>query len=280
MLDETQPELFAGIIDNLLRNDEVTAYMVAKAGVTDRPVIKLNRLNSIPAAVTVQAGDTITSVVASVSASTFNYETIVRQFEIAQIGANLYDSFTDQLAEETRFAVKSLGETIAQRIFSGDGVTQANGIDSMVQNINAQAGATLSIADIDVLNDLVLNKSPDDFYVGTPTVVRAILRQFRKESIFITYDDIAGTKLKAPTYMGHPILKSQWATGGRLYRVNPNMGFQLVLGNYTDENKVGPFGLQAVGASEFRLAKIYRLYAHIFGISQSTQGIGCITGVV
>lgn len=279
LTDLTQPELFAGIIDSLKRNDEFTAGLIANAGATDRYQIKLNRLLTVPTPAVVACGDTITSQAISAGPVTFSPITYVSQFDICQTGSNLYNSFDDIVASELRGAIKGLTEKIATDAFSGNGSTGINGMAGLVGTSTAATSAALELSDLDVLFDTMLDKNGPVALVGTPAVVRAVIREMRESAGGMTYGTLAGTEMTVPQYMGVPLLKTQYATAGALYMVNLETGYKLYFG-ITEDTNVGAFSVQNIGTLESSLAKRMRLYAHIFGVSENPQGIARLTGVV
>ena len=272
----TTEQMIPGLVDAIRYNDQLSALMIGNAFVTDRPQIKLNRIAERSAASVVAAGGTITSVALSATAATFDFDTIVSQFEVASQGYNQYSSYTDVKAAEMVEAAKRIGRTIASNIF----VSGTNTVGLNVQNINSAAVATsgaLKLADLDNLSDLVLSKSANMAFIGKPASVNAVVRELRSTAGGLQYSDLAGTAFTVPQYLGIPLVKSEFATAGELWLVNLD-DYKLGFGNYSDMS-YGIFGLQEVGPAEARLATISRLYASIFTVLFNTAGAGKLTNV-
>lgn len=270
----TTEQMIPGLIDAIRYNDQLTALMVGNSFVTDRPQIKLNRIASRSAAPIVAAGGTITSVALSANAATFDFDTIVSQFEVASQGNNQYSSFTDVVASEMVEAAKAISLTIATNIFTNG----TNTVSLTNQNINSAAVATsgaLKLADLDNLSDLVLSKSANMAFIGRPAVVNAVVRELRSTAGGLQYSDLAGTTFTVPQYLGIPLVKSQFAPAGELYLVNMD-DYKIGFGTYADM-QYGPFGYQEIGNVEARLAKLYRLYASVFSVLFNTAGAGKLT---
>ena len=275
--DTTTEEMLAGLIDAVRYNDEFTAILVANAMITDKPQIKLNRVASRSAASVVGCDDSITSVAVSGSAVTFDYDTLVSQFEVCKTGQNLYSSYTDVVESELAEASKRISRAIANNCIQGG--TSMTGIEGAGGASTAIAGGSLDLSDLDVLFDSVLAKSPNMVLVAAPNARRAILRELRQASGGLTYDVLAGTAFKVPSYLGVPIVVSEFADSGKAHLVNLDEGYKLAFGDFSDNN-YGIFGLQNVGPMETKLRDMYRLYAHVFGVAMNPQGTGTLTGIV
>ena len=271
LANTTQDELLVGIIDALKKNDEFTAALVSMAEVTDRPTIKGNRLASAGTPVYADCDTTITSE--AISASPFSYDlmTLVRQFDCCTTGQNLYGSFTNVVASELEGALKSLSEKIADDAMAGNGTTEIAGLETQITNSFNRAGASLDLSDVDRLFDEVLSRGPNMVMVGAPATVRTVLAEIRSEAGGLTYDTLAGTAMKVPTYLGVPVLRNQFATANYLHLVNMD-DFKLYFGESEDANVGGIFSLQDIGALESKLAKRWRVYAHLASVLKNTQG--------
>jgi hypothetical protein len=276
--DTTTEELFAGIYDNLMKVDGLSPFLLAKAGLTDKPQIKWNRLASTPTAVVADCTTSLSSSQISGSPMTANPAAIVAQFSVCNIGNNLYSSYSSVLADEVAGAVKSVAEKIANDAIQGDGSTSFNGIDSYVTNSFAQAAGTLSLSDIDRLIDEVLTGG-DKVIFGTAASVRAVTREIRAAGQGTTMMDLAGRSVEA--YRGVPLIKTQWADAATLTHADLDEGFQLIFGENLDPNMnvAGVFALENLGSSKTKLEKEWRVYTQVFGVSKKSQGIAKLTGV-
>ena len=271
LADTTQDELLSGIIDSLKKNDEFTAALIANAKVTDRPTIKGNRLASAGTPVYADCSTSLTSEAISSDPFTYDLMTLVRQFDVCSIGQNLYSSFDNVVARELAGALKSMSEKIADDAIGGNGTTEISGLETQITNTFNRAGASLDMGDIDRLMDEVLSRGPNMVIVGAPATVRAVLAELRSESGGMTYDVLAGTAMKVPTYLGTPILRNQFVTANYLHLVNLD-DFTLYVGNNEDMNVGGVFSLQSIGDLESSLAKRWRVYCHLATVLANTQG--------
>lgn len=273
----TQDDLFAGFIDTLLKTDELTAALIANAGVTDRPSLKFNRLASVPTPVYADCDTTFTSQQISGGPVTVDLLTMAVQFNVCQVGQNLYSSYTDVVASEVEGALKGMSHKIlAGAIGSGNGSSAIYGIDSLATNTFAKAGASVDVGDLDRLIDEVKDKNDRCFFVGAPATVRAVLAEVRSEAS-MQYQELAGTTLRTPSYMGYNMLKAEGATANSLYFVNPDSGYKLWFGNTEDTPIGGIFALQDLGNSQTKLEKLWRIYCHIAGVSLNPLGIAELT---
>jgi hypothetical protein len=280
LANTTNDELFAGIVDSLLKIDEVTAALVANAGVTDRPTIKYNRLASVPTPVYADCSTTFTSQAISGSAVSVDLLTLAVQFNVCDIGQNLYSSYTDVVASELQGALKGMSEKLGtDAVGNGNGSSAIYGLNSVATNSFAIAGGSVDVGDLDRLIDEVKDKSDRCFFVGAPATVRKVVAELRAESGGMDYQTLAGTAFRTPAYMGYNLLKHEDVTSGALYFVNPDTGYKLYFGEKADQNVANIFGLQELGHSQTKMEKLWRLYAHIAGVSVNPQGIAELTGI-
>lgn len=278
LAETTQDELLPGIVDVLKKNDEVTAALIANARVTDRPTIAFNRLADAGSASYVGCDDTITSVALSSANVSYDLKTLVRQFDVCSTGQNLYSSTTDVVASELQNAIKVLSERIAEDAIEGSaGSGEITGLANQVTNTFAIAGSSVDVSDLDRLYDEVLSRGPNMAFIGAPATVRAVLAELRSESGGMEYQTLAGTEMRVPSYLGIPILRNQFATG-ELHLVNLD-DFVLYFGESEDMNVGGVFNLQEVGALESKLARRWRIYAHLAAVLIDTQGAASLTGI-
>ena len=277
--DTTTEELFAGIYDNLMVLDGFTSILIANAGLTDKPQLKWNRLLSNPAAVVADCSTSLTSENLSAGPFTADAFTYVKQFSVCTIGAGLYSSYTDTVADELSAAVKAIGEKVANDAVQGDGSTALKGIEAYTTNSFAIAGSTLDLSDIDRLKDEVLT-SGRKIMVGAPAAIRALRREIRNASQGAPMAEINGIQLA--TYDGVPFVASQFVDSGKIHLVDLDEGFQLYFGTTYDPtlNVEGVFALEDLGASKTKLEKEWRIYGHAFGVSKKSQGLAVLTGAV
>ncbi len=152
LVNTTQSDLFSGFIDTLLKTDEFTAALIANAGVTDKPSLKFNRLASVPTPVYADCDTSFTSQAVSGGPVTVDLLTMAVQFNVCQIGQNLYSSYTDVVATEVEGALKGLSHKIlADSVGSGNGSSAIYGLDSVATNTFAKAGASVDVGDLDDL---------------------------------------------------------------------------------------------------------------------------------
>jgi hypothetical protein len=278
LVNLTQDDLQVGIFDNLKKLDNFTAILLANAGVTDRPTIKWNRLASVPAAVVADCSTTLTSEAISASPFTADLFTIVRQFDACTIGAGLYSTYTDVVESEVQGALKSINEKIANDALQGNGSTSFNGIENYTTNSFAIAGSTLDLSDMDKLLDEVKG-GPNKVFVGAPAAIRALRREIREAGAGSTAAEIAGRMI--PTYENVPYVASEFVDAGKIHLVDLDEGFKIVFGTtYDPALNGGAFALEDLGSSKTKLAKEWRLYAHVAGWSATSQGLAVLTGAV
>ena len=72
LVETTQSDLLGGIINDLLKTDQLTAALLANARMTDRPTIKFNRLMSLPTPVVADCTTQFTSQ--QISASPYSVD--------------------------------------------------------------------------------------------------------------------------------------------------------------------------------------------------------------
>src|SRR5881394_2402355 len=97
LADTTQNDLLSGFVDTLLKTDEWTAALIARAGITDRPAIKFNRKLADITPSYVDCTTSFTTQAMSGGPQTVNLLTMGSQFSVCTVGQNLYSSFTDVL---------------------------------------------------------------------------------------------------------------------------------------------------------------------------------------
>jgi hypothetical protein len=276
--DTTTEDLFAGIYDNLMKNDGFTSILVANAGLTDKPQLKWNRLLVNPAAVVADCSTTLSSTAISAGPVTADAFTLVRQFDVCSIGAGLYSSITDTVADELQGAIKAISEKLANDAIQGDGSATMASLESYTTNSFAIAGASLDLADIDKLKDEVLTAGRK-VMVGHPAAIRALRREIRENSQGNSFVELAGRQFSA--YDGIPFVASQFVDSGKIHMVDLDEGYQVFFGNTYDPtlNIAGVFALEDLGPAKTKLAKEWRTYCHVFGVSKKSQGLAVLTGV-
>lgn len=280
LADTTQDDLFAGFVDTLLKTDEFTAALIANAGVTDRPSIKFNRLASVPTPVYADCDTSFSNQAISGGPVTVDLLTLAVQFNVCTIGQNLYSSYTDVVASEVQGALQGLSHKIlADAVGSGNGSTAILGLDSVATNTFAKAGGAVDVGDLDRLIDEVKDKNDRCFFLGAPATVRKVLAELRSEAGGMDYQTLAGTSMRTPAYLGYNILKAEGAASGSLYFVNPDSGYKLYFGTSEDMPIGSVFNMQDLGNSQTKLEKLWRIYAHIAGVSINPLGIAELTGV-
>ena len=275
LADTTQDELLPGIIDVLKKNDEWTASLITSARLTDRPTIKGNRLASAGTAEYIDCDSTITSVAVSGSPFEYDLETIMRQFDVCKTGQNLYSSFTDVVATELAGAVKAVGELIAQDSMVGDGSDKLAGLATQVTNKFNKEGASLDVGDIDRLYDEALSRS-NLVYVGAPATIRSALAEIRDTAGGLTYDTLAGTQLRVPSYLGIPMLRNHNCDANKLYLVDMDQ-FVMFVGEADGNNIGGVFTLEDVGIVQNKHANRWRVYTQAATVLLDTQAAAELT---
>jgi hypothetical protein len=275
----TQDDLFAGFIDSLLKTDEFTASLIANAGITDRPSIKFNRLAALPTPVYADCSTSLSSQAISGAPVTVDLLTMAVQFNVCDIGQNLYSSFTDVLASEVEGAMKGMSHKIlADAVGSGNGSTAILGLDSVASNSFAVAtSGAFDLGDMDKLIDEVKSKSPNAIFVAAPATARKIVAKLRSAG-GLQVQELMGTTFSTPSYGGYNIVKAEGAAAGSIYFVDPS-GYQLYVGTSADQKIGGIFNMQNLGESQTKLEKLYRIYCHVAGVSLNPLGIAELTGV-
>jgi hypothetical protein len=173
-----------------------------------------------------------------------------------------------------------MSEKIANdAVQGGNGSTAIAGIETAATNSFAIAGGSVDVGDLDKLIDEVVAKNDRCFFVGAPATVRKVVAELRAESGGMDYATLAGTAFRTPTYMGYNILKTQFADAGKLYFVNPDVGYKLYFGTSEDQPIGSVFNMQDLGPSQTKLENLWRLYAHVAGVSLNPQGVAVLTGV-
>lgn len=277
----TQDDLLAGFYDTLIKNDQVVAALISNAAVTDRPTISYNQLMSLGTPVYADCSTEFTSQNISGSNVTVNLLTLAEQFDVCTIGQNLYSSFTDVTQSEVAGAVKAMGNKIGyDAVRSGNGSSAILGMGSVVTAAQTiSANASFGLEDLDYLMDTVLDKSGPMAFIGSPAAVRAVVRELRSASA-LDVMQLMGTTFNVPSYLGVPLLKSEnVATSTDLFLVNLDTGYKIFLGSNPEQTVGGIFGLQDLGNSQTKLAKLWRIYAHVAGVSLNTKGIAKLSGV-
>lgn len=276
----TQNDLLTGYIDALKKTDQLTAALVAQAGVTDRPAIVFNKLASVPTPVYADCSTSFSSQSISASNVTVNLLTMAVQFNVCDIGTNLYNSFTDILAAETAGALEGMSHKIlAGVVGSGNGSSAIYGLDSVDANTVACAvSASPDVGDFDALIDAVKAKDGGMVFAGSPLVVRKMVKELRSEAA-MQWQELAGTTLNVPSYRGYSIVAAEGLDDTKLFAFSPQ-GYRLWFGTRADQNVGGVFGFQQLGESQSKMEKLFRIYAHIAGVSLNPLGIASLTGVV
>jgi hypothetical protein len=282
LVETTQSDLLASFVDTLMKTDEFTAALIANAGVTDKPSIKFNRLASVPTPVYADCSTEFSNQAISGAPTTVNLLTMAVQFNTCQIGQNLYSSFTDVLASEVDGALKGLSHKIlADSTGAGNGSSAILGLDSVSINaFNCATSGAVDVGDLDRMIDEVKDRANDCYFVGAPATIRKVLAELRSESGGMVYQDLAGTAMRVPQYLGYSILKAEGVGAGKLYFVNPRTGYKLFFGTAEDMPIGGVFAMQDLGNSQTKLEKLWRIYAHIAGISFNPLGIAELDQVV
>ena len=276
LADLTQDELLTGLINELKAYDQLTAALIANAQVTDRPTIKGNRLASVGTPVYADCSTSLTSEAISSDPFTYDLMTLVKSFDVCTTAQNLYSTFDDVLQSELRGAIQAMSLKIAEDAITGNGTTEISGLETQITNTFNRAGASLDMGDIDRLMDEVsAHASPNVVLVGAPATVRAVLAELRAESGGMTYDVLAGTEMKVPSYLGTKILRSEYVTANYLHAVDLN-SFQLFIGQAEDMNVGGIFALQDVGALESSLAKRWRIYCHLAAVLKNRKAVATL----
>lgn len=281
LADTTQDQLFAGFVDTLLKTDEITAALVAQSLVTDRPSIKFNRLASVPTPVYADCSTSFSNQAISGSPVTVDLLTLAVQYNVCDIGQNLYSSFTDVLASETQGAIKGMSHKILEGVVgAGNGSSAIIGLDSAATNSFACAtSGAVDVSDLDRMIDEVKDRDESSFFVGAPATVRKVLAELRSESGGMDYQTLAGTSMRVPQYMGYSILKAEGAATGKLWLVSKS-GYQMYFGASEDQSIGGIFNLQNLGNSQSKLEKLFRIYAHIAAVNVNPLGICELTQVI
>jgi hypothetical protein len=119
------------------------------------------------------------------------------------------------------------------------------------------------------------NKSNEDVYLTTPAIY-AKLGSLLNAAGGVTMMELANG-MPVMQYHGVPVLSSQYAQAGSMWRVNPVDGYKLIYQNKAGSN-IGPFQVKMVAARTDKAANVYRVAVSMFGISESTQGISRLTG--
>jgi hypothetical protein len=275
----TQSDLLAGFIDTLLKTDQLTAALVAQAGVTDRYSITFNRLASVPEPVYADCSTSLSSQSISGANVSVNLLTLAVQYNVCDIGQNLYSSFTDVLAAETQGALEGMSHKIlAGVVGSGNGSTAIYGLDSVDTNTVACAvSGSPDVSDFDALIDAVKVKEAGQVFAGSPAAVRKMVKELRSEAS-MQWQELAGTTLNVPSYRGYPIVAAEGLDDSKLFFFGPQ-GYRLWFGNREDQSVGGVFGWQQLGESQTKLEKLYRIYTHIAGVSLNPKAIASLTNV-
>lgn len=281
LMNLTQPDLLVGIIDALKKNDELSTLLFANAGITDRYQIQFNRLASVPTPVVADCSTVLSSQNISAAPFTVNLLTKTSQFDVCEIGQNLYSSFTDVFQSELLGAIKGFSHNIAEEaVGSGDGTTALFGLGSNVSVAQTiSAGGAFTLDDLDLLIDTVSDKGPNMAFIGAPAAVRAITRELRNGSA-LNVSQLMDSTFEVPKYMSKPIIKSDDVPAGVVYLVNLDTGYKLYLGNNPEQKVGGIFGLMDLGPSQTKLSHLWRLVAHINGVTLNQKGIARMNGVV
>lgn len=280
LVDSTQDALLSGFIDTLLKTDEWTAALVARAATTDRPSVKFNRIVAGIDPGYADCSTSFSSQAVSGAPVTVDLLTLAAQFSVCDIGQNLYSSFTDVLATEVEGAVKGMSRKIlADSVGSGNGSTAIFGLDSVSSQSTAVAvSGAFDLGDLDALIDAVKSKSPEAVFVGAPATIRKVVAKLRSASGGLQVQSLMGTEMSTPSYAGYNLLKAEGVAAGTLYFVDPS-GYQLYFGTSADNSIGGVFHMQDLGNSQTKLEHLYRIYAHIAGISLSPLGVAELTGI-
>lgn len=279
LANTTQDQLLAGMINDLLKTDQLTAALVANARITDRPTIKFNRLASVPTPVVASCTTTFTSQAISGNAYSVDLLTYAVQFNACTIGQNLYSSFDDVVAAELNGALQGMSHKIlAGAVGAGNGSTDIFGLGSFAANqVSCATSGTLDVSDVDALIDAVKVKEAGQIFVGSPLAVRKLVKELRSEAS-MAWQELAGTALNTPAYRGYNIVAAEGLSDSKVYFFGPS-GYGLWMGEKQDQSVGGIFGLQDLGVSQSKMESIYRLYAHIAGVSLNPQGLAVLNEI-
>lgn len=279
LADTTQDLLLAGMINDLLKVDQLTAALIAQAKTTDRPTIKFNRLASVPTPVVASCTTEFTSQALSGNAYSVDLLTYAVQFNACTIGQNLYSSFDDVVNAELVAAIQGMShKMLAGAVGAGNGSSDIYGLGSFAANtVNCAVSGAADVGDFDALIDAVKVKEAGQIFVGSPLAVRKMVKELRSEAA-MAWQELAGTALNTPSYRGYNIVAAEGLSDSKVYFFGPS-GYSLWFGERADQSVGGVFGFQDLGVSQTKMESIYRLYAHIAGISLNPQGLAVLNNI-
>jgi hypothetical protein len=279
LADTTQDLLLAGMINDLRKVDQLTAALIANARVTDRPSITFNRLASVPTPVVADCTTEFTSQALSGNNYSVDLLTYAVQFNACTIGQNLYSSFEDVVNAELNAALQGMShKMLAGAVGSGNGSTDIYGLGSFAANtVNCAVSGTADVGDFDALIDAVKVKEAGQIFVGSPLAVRKMVKELRSEAA-MAWQELAGTALNTPSYRGYNIVAAEGLSDSKVYFFGPS-GYSLFFGERQDQSVGGIFGFQDLGISQTKMESIYRLYAHIAGVSLNPQGLAVLNNL-
>ena len=279
LANTTQDALLAGIIDTLKVKDQLTAALIANARVTDRPGLTFNRSASNPTPVVADCSTTFTTQ--SISANNYSVDllTYAVQFGACSIGQNLYSSFDDVLAREMDGALKGMSDKIrVGATGNGNGSTDIYGLGSFAANeVTCAVSGSPDVSDLDAMIDSHLAGDAAPIFAGSPAVIRKIVKELRSEAS-MQWGELAGTALNTPTYRGINLVTATGLDATKLYLFSP-AGYALWFGEKQDQDVGGIFGMQNLGTSQTKMEQLYRLYAHLAGVSENPQGLVVLKNV-
>lgn len=275
----TQDQLFSNMIDSLKVKDQITAYLIANARVTDRPGLTFNRTASVPTAVVADCSTSFTTQAISANNYSVDLLTYALQFGVCSIGQNLYSSFDDVLAREVDGALKGMSNKLRiGATGAGNGSTDIFGLGSFAANtVTCAVSATPDVSDLDAMIDSHLAGDAQPVFAGSPSVIRKIVKELRSEAA-MQFQELAGTTLNTPSYRGYNMITAEGLDNTKLYMFSP-AGYSIWFGEKDDQSIGGIWGLQDLGVSQSKLEKLYRLYSHVAGVSENPQGLVVLNNV-
>jgi hypothetical protein len=274
---EMSVPLLKPLVDNMRTVDNVLSFFLNRAEVTDRGQIVINRISSVPAAQVIDCDSTITSIVGATTKVTVDPSNYVSQFDICEFVENQASSFEDQIEVDSKIAMKAIAAQLGSNIFTGSGTTGGvNGMNGYVGTSYATAvSGSLALSDLNTWEANLTNVSPNDVYITGPAVYAKIGSLLNAAGGATMTELARGYTVLA--YHGVPVLSSQYAPAGTMFRINPDEGYKLVYQQKANSN-VGPFQLKMVAERTDKAAQVYRVGVSMFGISESTQGVTKLTG--
>lgn len=266
-----QDELVAGVIENIITVNRM--FEVLPFDGIDGNALAYNRENVLGDVQVAQVGGTITAkAAATFTQVTASLTTIIGDAEVnGLIQATRSGDGNDQKAVQIASKAKSAGRKYQDMLINGNSGTagEFNGLNLLVaagQTLNSAAwgtgtvtnGAGLTLAGMDQLMDLVLDKDGEVDYLATNSRTIRVYKQLLRALGGATVNEVVQlpSGAEVPAYCGTPILRNDWILSDGTKGTSSNLT-EMYAGNFDDGSRsIGIAGLTAAEMAGIQVVEI------------------------